>query len=308
MSANKKPLEKVLNFIKLGNSQPSSKPGFGHALKLSYNLIDKERLTISANRKVLSYRYRLNEQVPKATIGLFTALMDELSTNACFGAGMPSPPGVSLQMQTELLKPIEDAREFDIVNTVTKLGRTVSHTRTDFICTATLQPLAFSSHVKYMPSGSRIMDWVLTKSWLYNLYETWAVKRMGNPPIFDENHVYKDVIAGHVVPTKVGQARFQVTLEHTNPFGALHGGCHAMIMEHVATTFAKAALNNASFVTLEAMQIEFLAAAKGTVDVICESVGVLQPHQKVHVRVNIQQGDRVLSEGKLRFAAMTAPE
>lgn len=59
--------------------------------------------------------------------------------------------------------------------------------RTDFVCTTTLQLLAFSSHVKYMPSG----------------------------------------------------------------YGS------------------KAELN-ASSVTLEAMQIEFLAAARGTVDVVCE--------------------------------------
>jgi acyl-coenzyme A thioesterase PaaI-like protein len=304
---SKKSLETVLNFIKLGNSQPASKPGFGHALTLSYNLIDKERLTLSANRKVLSYRYRLNDQVPKATTGLFTALMDELSTHACFGAGMPSPPGVSLQMQTELLKPIDNAREFDIINTVTKLGRTVSHTRTDFVCTTTLQPLAFSSHVKYMPTGSRLTDWVLTKPWLYNLYESWAIKRKGDPPTFDENHVFKDVIAGHMEPTSVGQARFHMTQAHTNPLGAMHGGCHAMVMEHVARTFAKAELY-ASSVTLEAMQIEFLAAAKGTVDVVCETVAILEPCQKMHVRVKIQQGDRILSEGKLRFAAgATAP-
>ncbi|CAB9497331.1 ankyrin containing protein (ISS) [Seminavis robusta] len=300
-----KALESVLNFIKGGNLQPGSKPGFAHGLNLSYNQIAKERLSLSDNRKVLTYRYSLNDhQVPKATAGLFSALMDECSTNAIFASGMPSPPGVSLQMQTELLQPLDNVQEFDIINIVTKLGRTISHTRTDFVCTKTQQTLAFSSHVKYMPIGNIVMDWVFTKPWLFKCFETWFIQRKGNPQVYDDKHLYNDVIAGHMEPVNVGRAHFHITREHTNPFGAMHGGCHAMVMEHVGTAFAQAELSaTTSAVTLEAMQIDYLAAAKGSVDVVCESIGTILDSSSrptiIHVRVKIQKGDRILSEGKL---------
>lgn len=312
----------VLLFIKAGNSR--SQPGFGHALKLSYNLMAKERLTVTNNNKTLTYRYHLSDDVPKATVGLFTALMDELSTNACFAAGLPSPPGVSLQMQTELLVNVgTNAQEFllpneiEIVNTVTKLGRTVSHTRTDFYCAATRKPLAFSSHVKYMPTGSRLLDFVLSNKRIFGWYEKWYHQRLGKQvPVYEEKHLIREVLGSSLEYTNAQQGRFHITREHTNPFGAMHGGCHAMVMEQAGATFAQSELelelrgntsNSSSTqqqekqgVVLEAMQVEFIGAAKGTVDVYCETIGHVE--NVIHVRVLLKKGERICSEGKLRFS------
>lgn len=293
-------VETVLAFIKGGNLQPASKPGFGHALKLSYNLMAKEHLTVTNRNKTLSYRYKLSQDVPKATVGLYTALMDELSTNACFAAGLPSPPGVSLQMQTELLVKDLPTGEIDIVNTVTKLGKTVSHTRTDFICATTQQPVAFSSHVKYMPTGSRFLDFLFTNKRAYSLF-SWFTSRKGDPPSYPEKNLFREVIGLSLEYTNTQRGRFHIARQHTNPFGAMHGGCHAMVMEEAGASYAKAELGHGcEDVLLEAMQIDFIGAAKGTVDVVCETIGKVD--DRIHVRVMLQKGGRICSEGKLRFS------
>lgn len=305
--------DSVLAFIKAGNLRASSKPGFGHALKLSYNIIAKERFSIDNKTKTLTYRYQFSEHVPKPSIGLYTALMDELSTDACFMVGSPSPPGVSLQMQTELLakdyhkQSHHLGKEIDVVNTVTKLGRTVSHTRTDFICSTTQTPLAFSSHVKYMPTGSFVLDKIFSSKFLYNLFEKYVLPRQGEPKMYEEKPLVKDVIGSSLEYHGIGRASFHVTREHTNPFGALHGGCHAMVMEQAGLTYAKTELQKGQKdhdkeVILEAMHIDFLGAAKGTVDVICETIGKLEESSSIHVRVMLMKGGRVLSEGKLRYS------
>ena len=242
----------VLTFIKGGNLQPGSKPGFAHSLKLSYNTITKDRISVTNQNKTLTYRYQLTEHVPKPSVGLYTALMDELSTNACFAAGSPSPPGVSLQMQTELLTKSfhhkqpshfhQVGHEIDIVNTVTKLGKKVSHTRTDFYCATTKKPLAFSSHVKYMPTGNRLLDLLFTNKFLYGLYANSFLPRRGEPKMYDEKPLVKDVIGSSFQHHGLGRSSFHVTREHTNPFGALHGGCHAMIMEQAGEAYARAEL------------------------------------------------------------------
>ena len=247
-------IESVLAFIKGGGLQPASKPGFAHSLKLSYNTIAKDKLSVTNKNKTLTYRYRLSEHVPKPSIGLYTALMDELSTDAFFVAGSPSPPGVSLQLQTELLtKPCHHKQphpqhqvgsEIDVVNTVTKLGKTVSHSRTDFYCVATQTPLAFSSHVKYMPTGSRLLDLLFTNKFLYGLYTKFLLPRRGEPKLYEERPLVKDVIGSSLEHHGLGRASFHVTREHTNGFGGLHGGCHAMVMEQVGEAYAKAELQD----------------------------------------------------------------
>ena len=141
-------LKAILDFIKSGNLRPGSKPGFGHALKLSYNTIAPERLSLGGSSgRALVYRYRFSNDVPTPSVSLLTAIMDELSTDAVFGTGLPAAPGLSLQMQTEIYAVSDDddaddadlllLKEVDVVNEVRKLGRKVTHTQTDFLCTKT---------------------------------------------------------------------------------------------------------------------------------------------------------------------------
>jgi len=319
-------VESLLTFLKGGGLQPGSKPGFGHSLRLSYNTLNKERVSVSDNKKTLTYRYCFAEHATHPSVGLYTALMDELTTDACFIAVSPHPPGVSLQMQTELLvkdhhkKPQEALPKYvDIVNTVTKLGRTVSHTRTDFVCASTQTLLAFSSHVKYMPTGSRLLDFLFTNKFVYRIYGQYLLPQQGDPKLYPKRELRKEVIGSSLEHHGLGRASFHITREHTNPFGAMHGGCHAMVMEQAAEAYAKVELlkeneapaenkkctGDSPLVLLEAMHIDFLGAAKGTVDVLCETIGKVDGEPSIHLRVMLMQNEKILSEGKLRYSLLS---
>lgn len=379
----------LLSFIKAGSLLSGSKPGFAHALKLSHSFLieESERLSVTNQNKTVTYRYPIKvkkDDTPTVSIGFFTALMDELSTHTCFTAGLPGAPGASLQMQTELL--VKDLNlallptgakageqgtdadgdaddddgtntyrtfDVDIVNTVIKFGKTVSHTRTDFYLATTQHPLAFSSHIKYMPTGSRIIDWVLGSKPLYWFYQQMFVsgrmamllgpspsssisrKNSQSLPLYAKKDLREEVIGSHVKILDLDQDRskpyvlpiqatFEITPEHTNPFGVLHGGCHAMVMEHVGAFHAITELgigsndgndifedrNRMDAVLLQSMQIDFIGAARGkSIDVHCETIGVLESGSKgdyqtiVHVRVMLKKRGRILSEGKLRFSS-----
>jgi hypothetical protein len=158
--------------------------------------------------------------------------MDELTTDACFGAGKPSAPGVSLQMHLELcqgmkhperLSEVRHLQELDVVSTVVKLGRTISYTKTDFINPINQELVAFGSHVKYMPTGNVIMDVVFNQRWAWDLYCKLFLCSNSQLPIeYEEKDLYKSVIAPNLEHKGIGQATFRMNHEHVNPFGGLH--------------------------------------------------------------------------------------
>jgi len=289
----------LLNFLKSSNSQPACTPGFSHALKLSYKTIVPDNISVGS--KTLTYRYRFGStDIPKATVGIYTALMDELSTNACVLVGQPSPPGASIQFQTELLdKNFQAVQELDVVNTVTKLGRTIAHTRTDFLCAISGKKLAFSSHIKYMPTGSRLMDWLFTSRRAWDMYMA-VMGPADNLPVYKEKELIADVIRNHLEFHHNGRATFNSCQEHVNPFGAMHGGCQAMVIEQAGEAYALAELSCDS-VLLHGIQVDFLSAIRESIEVVCEMIGTVD-ESTIHVRVLFKKEDRILSEGKLRFS------
>jgi acyl-coenzyme A thioesterase PaaI-like protein len=297
-------LEAIWTFIRGGNLLgPGSKPGFAHAMKLSYNTMAKERLTLGGpNHKDLVYRYKFSEHVPTPSVGLLTAIMDELSTNAVFGVGLPAAPGLSLQMQTHIYVFDLPTTEIDVVNKITKFGRKITHTQTDFVCPETGKLLGQGSHIKYMPTGSRIMDYAFTDKLGFKIFNMLFMPKH-DPPVYPEKSLVKEVIKDHLEFEGIsGRATFHVTREHTNPMGSMHGGCHAMVMEEVGKVFAKAELKS-DMIILESIQVEYFKEAKGTVEVVCDKLGLCE-QDSLHVRVRIQRpgGERILSEGKLRFS------
>jgi acyl-coenzyme A thioesterase PaaI-like protein len=303
---------------------PGSRPGFNHALKLSHQTMDPKRIQSigTTSDPELTYRYSLSPDIPKYSTGIFTALMDELSTDACFRVGLPSPPGLSLQFQTELVD-VSRAVEFfanlsgchdevDIINTVSKLGRTIAHTRTDFRCSTTSRLIAFSSHVKYMPTGLVWLDLLLRNSKIHDFYIDYALRHT-NIPVY-EGKALATVISEHLDFPSATASTFTCTTEHTNPFGAMHGGCQAILMERVALEFVQAKLADAGHqhqqLIVEAMQVEFLSAGQqGPLVVVCESIGESYENgnrKGMHVRVQlrIKKNNRLCSEGKLRISTV----
>lgn len=305
--ASEKENEKVLDFVyhsfvKGGCTQKGARPGFAHALKLSYQLMDRSRLSTTSKTN-LNYRFKLSDDIPKITMGFFMAAMDEMTTNACFRVALPCQPGVSVQMQTELAQGVDLTQvvdhEIDILNYVIKQGRTLSHTRTEYREASTQKLLAFSTHVKYMPTGSRIMDLVFTNKYLYGILSRFFLEPV-KLPLYEEHGLYDKVIGSHLEFHGVDRATFHCSLEHTNPFGSMHGGCVAMVMETVGLRYAQDMLDETA--QLQAMQIDYVAAGRGSLTVVCQLLAQTADVLQCLVQIVRPKDGRLCSEGKLRFA------
>jgi hypothetical protein len=244
--------EVVLNFVKQGylllrmnnRSKKPNKPGgdyvkqqsFQSALGLSYETYDPNRLTVS--KDFLSYRYKLAPH-DKLTPALGVALMDEVTAGLMGAAGKSAGASLFFQAQwfPENIKPTEESSSssslteeedyVDISNTLTKNGRTISHTRTD-IRSSDNKLIGYSTHVKYMPIGNIIADTFIAyfPFWMSPSISNFLNKHYVPPPsptAHEHIGAHKAVEAGlHIISPGVGE--FSMTENHTNPFGALHGG------------------------------------------------------------------------------------
>eukprot|EP00980_Cylindrotheca_fusiformis_P031761 scaffold26902_cov98-Cylindrotheca_fusiformis.AAC.2 len=316
----------ALNFLRQGSLMTrrnnKAKPGvvshnFGHALGLCHETIDMDRLTVSKNH--YTYRHLLSKDRPM-TPGMAVALMDEMTAHLMGCAG--SPAGASLFFQVEWLpkkkKIVKAEKEeeddyIDIVNTLTKKGRTIAHTRTDFV-SSDQQVIGYSTHVKYMPSGSFFFDGFLRyyPPWLSPFLNKLAMSKLAEAPSTPTVTVgAHETVENNLKIISDGKAEFTKQDEHCNPMGSLHGGCTAMLMEKVAEPYAKNLLK--SSIVCESIQIQFIAAARGrqTLEVDCEPIDVVEKSHAL-VRVNLRKPKKgkkkdsnhpasLLAQGLFRF-------
>jgi acyl-coenzyme A thioesterase PaaI-like protein len=281
----------VLNFVKLGNlmtrMRRKTKPGvashnFEHALGLCHETIEMDRLTVSKN--VLTYRYKLSNG-QKLTPGLAGALMDETTAGLMGSTGAPAGASLFFQVQwfPKKIKSAGDNDDYvDIVNTLTKQGKTIAHTRTDFV-SSDQQVIGYSTHVKYLPSGNFMFDALLRyyppwlSPWLSKLADSKLAEAPSTPAVTVGAH---DIIDNHLKLMSDGKAEFSMQDGHKNPMGSLHGGCTAMIMEKVAEPYAKDILQSSSpdAIHLESLQIQFVAGGRGrkTLQIACETIDVVE--------------------------------
>ena len=216
-------IPKILQFIKGASLQESSKPGFQHALRLSYNLIEKEKLEWNKEDDCLTYRYQFrNGSIGSPTAGVLFAIMDELQTNALFGANQPSAPGLTLQMQLESVcaKRLSSCTELDVVCRVDKSGKTVSNICCDFF-DVDGNLMSYGSQVKFMPTGSAVTDLVFNEGWAWNLYNGVVLKNR-EPDQYEVKSLTDEVISPYLRYDSVCSATFEINSEHINPLGGLH--------------------------------------------------------------------------------------
>jgi acyl-coenzyme A thioesterase PaaI-like protein len=281
----------VLNFVKQGNlmarMRRKTKPGvpshnFEHALGLCHETIEMDRLTVSKN--ALTYRYKLSNG-QKLTPGLAGALMDETTAELMGSTGAVAGASLFFQVQwfPKKIKSAGDGDDYvDIVNTLTKQGKTIAHTRTDFV-SSDQQVIGYSTHVKYLPTGSFMFDALLRyyppwlSPWLSKLADSKLAEAPSTPAVTVGAH---NIIDNHLKLMSDGKAEFTMQDEHNNPMGSLHGGCIAMIMEKVAEPYAKDLLQSSSpdAIHLESLQIQFVAGGRGrkTLKIACATIDVVE--------------------------------
>lgn len=312
--------EVVLNFVKQGfllirlNRKP--KPGeymhnFQSALGLCHETYDPDRLKVSKN--FLSYRYNMAPS-DKLTPGLGTALMDEVTAGLMGAAGRPAGASVFFQTQwfpDNIKKSPSDEEDYvDIINTLPKNGRTISHTRTD-IRSSDDKLIGYSTHVKYMPMGNIVVDTILSyfPFWMSPWMSRIINKRLPPPsPTAHENiGAHKAVDAGLKIVAD-GKGEFSMTDDHKNPFGTLHGGCSAMIIEKVGDSYVSSLFKD-STISLESLQVQFLSAGRGqkTLNIECETIDITEKSHAL-IRVNLmkpksgkKKGPTILAQGTLKY-------
>lgn len=319
----------VFNFVKQGNlmkrMREKTKPGvashnFEHSLGLCYQTIEMDSLTVSKN--LLTYRYKLSKD-QKLTPGFAGALMDETTAELMGSAGAPAGASLFFQVQwlPKKVKPLKEDDYVDIVNTLTKKGKTIAHTRTDFV-SSDQEVIGYSTHVKYLPTGSAFLDAVLRyyppwlSPWLSNLADSKLSEAPPTPTVTEGAH---ETVANNLKLGADGKAEFTMQETHCNPMGSLHGGCISMIMEQVADAYAVDLLQSSSHdkVQCESLQIQFIAGARGrqTLEVVCETIDVVANSHAL-VRVNLLRPNRgkknegspkkvnqasILAQGMLKF-------
>merc|ERR1711920_1050675 len=117
----------------------------------------------------------------------------------------------------------------------------MAHTRTNFL-SADGQLIGYSTQAKYLLTGKWWLDMWATKNppwmsaWQSKLADILLPSPSGVTSIQAGAHELVDSNLCHIAP---GHAEFKMINEHKNPFGALHGGCVAMVMEKTADRRAK---------------------------------------------------------------------
>eukprot|EP00541_Cyclophora_tenuis_P014112 CAMPEP_0116564728 /NCGR_PEP_ID=MMETSP0397-20121206/13487_1 /TAXON_ID=216820 /ORGANISM="Cyclophora tenuis, Strain ECT3854" /LENGTH=367 /DNA_ID=CAMNT_0004091389 /DNA_START=19 /DNA_END=1122 /DNA_ORIENTATION=+ len=270
----------------------------------------------------LSYLYTVREhsclngkELSGATL---LALVDEISTGHIFSYDPRyKRPGVSVNLQNRICGPLPKVgTEISITSQITKMGRTMA------FVTAQVRNnnnnnnnnngdnnrlLCIASHIKYLPAGSWILDWLFT-GWRAALIVL-LVRYFYKVPTFDRNGTpLKDTIKSTLEHKGLGHASFQIQPQHCNPVGMFHGGCQGVLVEVVGQTLAKQELKSDQ-IRLESINVNYLGAGKigKTVDVVANTIdGMSSPdHVTVEVRVSSTTRGKILSEAVLVWSKLT---
>ena len=290
----------VMDFLSIAARQ--EKLGFETPLRLTYFTMNPNQMQLTG--KVFTYRYMITPGVcwngHSVSLSTYLAMIDSLTTFAIVGAHestLSSRPGVSVHLQAELNPAVTPpTKEVDIVSTITKLGRTMAFIRAEVRTVDTGDLVCFASHIKYLPTGSWFMDFLFSR-WGWPFLKM-NVKRL--PEAFAPEVIsIQDTITPYLVHRGLGQATLSIQREHTNPFGSLHGGCQAILMEMVSQTLAKEELKSDN-ITLESLQVDYASSGKGSVDISSQVLS--RANGSVVMRVLVIRSDGTpISQGTLRW-------
>eukprot|EP00543_Licmophora_paradoxa_P006852 CAMPEP_0202448448 /NCGR_PEP_ID=MMETSP1360-20130828/7261_1 /ASSEMBLY_ACC=CAM_ASM_000848 /TAXON_ID=515479 /ORGANISM="Licmophora paradoxa, Strain CCMP2313" /LENGTH=214 /DNA_ID=CAMNT_0049066023 /DNA_START=392 /DNA_END=1032 /DNA_ORIENTATION=+ len=193
-----------------------------------------------------------------------------------------------------------------------------------------------------MPTGSWLLDLVFNTKFGFGLYKMLCLPDTTVPEKYPEVSLersmggnlefcdHQDSDNQNQNQNHKGEATFHMNGEHVNPFGSMHGGCHAVLMEMCGEKFIRTLLNNNNnnnntslIVVLEAIQIDFISAARGSeVKIVCEELQrrkvveeesttttattTTESAVQIHLRVRLKRPSdgKTISDGKLRFSAV----
>lgn len=198
---------------------------FGHALSLAHRQIRKDNLDSNDNEMTLVYRVREHSSLDGKRLSASTclALIDEFTTVHVASINPQSSfPGVSVHLQLKRaasLPPV--GSEVVLASKITRLGRTMAFIRAELRDSQDGNLICFGSHVKYLPTGSWILDFFLT-GWRISLQPLYGHYFLRDPTFDPDGPSLRQGITSSLVYTGIGRATFEVKPIHTNPLGSMH--------------------------------------------------------------------------------------
>ena len=257
--------------------------GGSFAAVLNSRQISMTRLTTTGSSFQFTLDERLTLQNKCLSVSAALALFDDLSTIGFMGADSCSRPGVSVHLQTELLKLVPAGTNLTLNCFIDKIGKTMGFTSMELVLTDhPMTVVARGKHIKFLPLGSWLMDSVVMQPAVlgplinYGLYDDGSsiFTRLGLAAPFVKKINYDPSTTASAYETlgltpiagSSGAMQTKVHQALCNPMSSMHGGAVAMAAEY--TSFTSAKTTGSAEVGVE-MQLTYLSAL--TKDIVVEA-------------------------------------
>jgi hypothetical protein len=159
-----------------------------------------------------------------ASLSACLALIDENTSHAVLAAKKSTDlrPGVSVNLQAELFKPVFAGKQVDLVSTVTRMGRNLAFCSAVILCQDG-SLLCRGTHIKYLPMDSYFVDSFLSQSWSWPLLKAY----FNHKSSIDFSHNCGDlgglVGSNLILPTdEAGFGSFRIERKHSNALNSMH--------------------------------------------------------------------------------------
>ena len=223
---------------------------------------------------ITPYLCRTDSRGAYLSVGVITALFDEISTAACILQDQTHRPGVSVALDVEVLANIPPGRTLLLKTWADKLGKSLAFLRLDLRDASTGQLVAVGKHCKYLPmAGVPFWDAAFAPS-LYPLLRRplmgltrchvakgERVEWHGAASLYDYFPLENLRLSGErggreggkegqtaatTTTTNMTTASLHLKPRHYNGLFKMHGGALAVVAEDVAVRDAAARLQSSS--------------------------------------------------------------
>jgi len=244
---------------------------FAHTLRVSEaDLVRYDvKEGLETTHAITPYLCRTDSRGAYLSVGVITALFDEISTAACILQDQTHRPGVSIALDVEVLANIPPGRTLLLKTWADKLGKSLAFLRLDLRDAASGQLVAVGKHCKFLPmAGVPFWDAAFAPT-LYPLLRRplmgltrhhvakgERVEWHGQASLYDYFPLEKLVLSGEGGGGKeedgkeeekaTTTASLHIKPRHCNGLFNMHGGALAMVAEDVAVRDAAARLQSSS--------------------------------------------------------------
>ena len=238
------------DFVGLGQSvkELSTSHGLVYEMKVPKRLCDEENIL---------------------PIGIVITMFDTISTHALIIEDLTHRPGVSISLEADYFSLIKSGDDIIVSTKVIKIGKAVGFASCTIQEKSSGKTLVKGLHVKYMPMG---LIWNFCFGYFPKLSVALAnvlAQKMRSKNITTNNELtLQDIIKLTDWAENNRTANFYANKHHHNPMGGLHGGCQAVLCEHVARQANT--MGNGKRPRILSINISYFSVGRGQLEINAE--------------------------------------